>query len=49
MYREFADADIDRRHVVTITAAPADIASSIFELVRAGSLRVVTTPPARPS
>jgi len=49
MYREFADADIDPRHVVTVTGAPADIASSIFELVQAGSLRVAIAPSARPS
>jgi len=49
MYREFADADIDPRYVVTVTGAPTDIASSIFELVKAGTLRVVTAPSARPS
>jgi len=46
MYREFADADIDHRHVLTINGAPTDIASSILELVQAGTLRVAT---ARPS
>ena len=49
MYREFTDADIDPRYVVTVTGAPTDIASSIFELVKAGTLRVVTAPSARPS
>lgn len=48
-YREFADAEIDPRHVVTVTGAPTDIASSIFEEVTAGTLRVVTATPARPS
>jgi cytidylate kinase len=46
MYREFAAADIDHRHVLAINGAPTDIASSIFELVQAGTLRVAT---ARPS
>jgi len=34
---------------VTVTGAPTDIASSIFELVKDGTLRVVTAPSARPS
>lgn len=49
MYREFADAHIEHRHIMTIAAAPNDIASSIFELVQDNSLRVTTTPSARPS
>jgi len=49
MSREFANANIDPRHVVTLAYAPDDIASSIFELVRSGSLRVATAPSARPS
>lgn len=50
MYREFTDADIHPRHVVMSVAAPTDIASSIFELVHAGSLvRATEAPSARPS
>ncbi len=50
MYREFADADIDPRHVVTSADAPTEIASFIFESVQAGSrLRVATAPSVGPS
>lgn len=40
MYRQFADVDIDARHVITADGAPAaDIASSIPSLITRGSLQ----------
>ncbi len=47
MYRQFAEAEIDSRHVVTSTSALENIASSIFELRCTGSL--LRTARARPS
>ncbi len=51
MYREFADADIDPRHLVTSTGTPTDIGSAILGAVRAGSLLCGSTAPTghRPS
>jgi cytidylate kinase len=37
MYGEFAAADVDRRHVVTSTEAPAVVASSLIEPVGEGT------------
>lgn len=39
MYRRFADADIDARHVLTGSAPPDTVASLIFDLVRDGSVQ----------
>lgn len=46
MYRRFASAAIDERFLITGDAAPATLASSIFDLVVDGSLQwpVGTTP-----
>jgi hypothetical protein len=50
MYQQFVEADIDPRHVVSSAAAPTDIASSIFESIRAGPrLRVSAAPSPHPS
>jgi len=50
MYREFADADIAPNHLITSTADPAHIASTIFGLVHAGVLvRAANAPSAHPS
>jgi hypothetical protein len=38
MYREFAVAEIDGRHVVTSTETAAVVASSLVELVGDGTL-----------
>lgn len=39
MYAEFARTQIDRRHVVYTTEDPEALASRLFQLVQAGSLR----------
>jgi cytidylate kinase len=43
MYREFANADLGAEYVLTSTEPAESIASSIFDLVREGSLRLPAT------
>ncbi len=46
MYRDFAEADLAPNHLITSTAEPAHIASTIFELVLAGVItRAADAPP----
>ena len=39
MYKELADADLDRRHVVTSSEDAATIAARLTQLVQDGALR----------
>ena len=46
MYRDFAEADLAPNHLITSTADPAHLASTIFELVHAGVIvRAADAPP----